>query len=243
MSFATVQFRSRALGRHVQYTVILPDQERHGNGPHPVLYQLHGRSDDHTAWMVHSRLLDHVRPLPLLVVLPDGGVSGWRNAGAHERYESFVMEDLMAHVAGTFHVRPGPAAIGGLSMGGGGSMRFGLRYPDRFASIWSHSSSLPTPAELEAQGVAAEEAAADSVYTLADRLAAQSAAGRPRVTFDCGVSDQLLQQNRSFHAHLERLGLDHTYLEHPGAHTWDYWDRHVVEALAQHAEVLGLKRA
>ena len=243
MSFATVQVRSQALGRHVQYTAILPDPDRHGNGPYPVLYQLHGRSDDHTAWLVHSRLADHVRPLPLLVVMPDGGISGWRNAGVHERYEDFIIQDLMEHVAGTFHVRPGRAAIGGLSMGGGGAMRLGLRHPDLFGSIWSHSSSLLTAAELEAQGVAATDAVTDSVYTLAERLATQPRASLPRIAFDCGVDDRMVEQSRSFHSHLEALGLAHTYREHPGAHTWDYWDRHVVEALVQHAEVLGLKRA
>lgn len=28
----------------------------------------------------------------------------------------------------------------------------------------------------------------------------------------------------------------------PGHHTWDYWDDHVREAIAQHARVLGVER-
>jgi len=51
---------------------------------------------------------------------------------------------------------------------------------------------------------------------------------------------RLIDSNRRFHAHLERLGLAHTYAEYPGAHTWDYWDTHVQEAIAQHCQVLGI---
>ncbi len=55
------------------------------------------------------------------------------------------------------------------------------------------------------------------------------------ITFDFGVDDELIGYNREFHDHLDTIGLEHTYLEYPGAHTWDYWDEHVPEALAQHA--------
>lgn len=237
LNLATMQFHSRALGRHVTYTAILPTG---GTGPFPVLYQLHGRSDDHTAWVVHSRLVDHVAGLPLIVVLPDGGISGWRNLSPHERYEDFITVDLLDHVQRTFHVRPGPAAIGGLSMGGGGAIRLGLKHPDLFASIWGHSSSLPT-AQRMAPGASEEDTSRDDVFAIAVGLVGMS--DPPRLSFDCGVDDALLQENRAFHVYLEAVGLPHTYLEHPGGHTWDYWDRHVRSAVRQHTEVLGIKRS
>jgi putative tributyrin esterase len=62
----------------------------------------------------------------------------------------------------------------------------------------------------------------------------------PVLSFDCGVDDELIEENRTFHAQLEEMGLAHHYAEHPGGHDWDYWDLHVQEALAQHAEVLGV---
>src|SRR5262249_51878834 len=79
------------------------------------------------------------------------------------------------------------------------------------------------------------------VFALAERAAASGAA--PRLGFDCGVDDQLVVDNRRFHAHLDRIGLRHQYAEHPGGHTWSYWDDHVREALAQHAELFGVGRA
>jgi enterochelin esterase-like enzyme len=57
---------------------------------------------------------------------------------------------------------------------------------------------------------------------------------------DCGTEDYLLDGNRAFHAELERLKVPHEYREFPGAHTWDYWDEHVKDALAFHSKVLGI---
>lgn len=243
MNLATMQFLSKSLGRHVTYTAILPDPVRHGGGPFPVLYQLHGASDDHTAWVHFSRLVQHVAPYPLIVVMPDGALSGWRNSGTRERYEDLVVVDLPRHAAATFHIRPGRAAIGGLSMGGGGAIRLGMQHPDLFASIWGHSSSLPTPDRLRARyGLSEQETAADDVYAIARGLATAPRLSRPVLSFDCGLDDFLLADNRAFHQYLEGLGLPHTYREHPGAHTWEYWDAHVREALVQHAAMLGIGR-
>lgn len=238
MNLATLRFRSEALGRQVTCTAVLPEP-RHGPGPFPVLYQLHGRGGDHTGWVVQGRLVIHAAPYPLIVVCPDGAVSGWRNRSGSERYEDFVTQDLAAHVAATFHVRPGPAAIGGLSMGGGGALRLGLKHPDLYASVWGHSSAIFTGERLRADGASEAEAEADDLYAAAGRAVK---AGRvPRLSFDCGVDDSLIENNRAFHRHLEGIGLAHGYHEHPGAHTWAYWDAHVGAALRQHAEVLGIR--
>lgn len=60
-----------------------------------------------------------------------------------------------------------------------------------------------------------------------------------------GVTDMarcvdVMEENRWFHAELDRLGLEHLYAEHSGGHEWDYWDLHVREALEQHARVMGI---
>lgn len=244
MSVVEVQFFSPALNRHVQYSVILP---REGAGPYPVLLQLHGLTDDHNAWIQKSNLVRHVERYPMLVVMPNGGTSGYLNLIATERsldiderigvarYEDAIVQDLREHVSRIFNVRTGLWAIGGLSMGGFGAMRLGLKYPDRFSSIWAHSSAFrigPLMADRT------PDAADALVLTHAQRLNAQ--ASLPEISFDCGVDDELIGENRELHAQLDQLGLHHHYAEHPGAHTWDYWDLHVQTALAQHAGVFGL---
>ena len=225
MNLATLQFRSGALSRHVTYSAILPEG---GQGPFPVVMQLHGFGDDHTAWTRLSRLVEHARPYPFVIVMPDGGTSFYLDltprAGVGSlRYEEFLIQDLWQHVSGTFQVRSGPWAIGGLSMGGFGAVRLGLKYPDRFASIWAHSAPYYTRAQVasgERPRFAGEfevDPAELDVFALAERAAASGAA--PRLGFDCGVDDQLVVDNRRFHAHLDRIGLRHQYAEHPGGHT------------------------
>jgi putative tributyrin esterase len=216
-SVVTVECHSAALERAVTYTALVPDR---GTPPFGVLYQLHGASDDHRAWLYKSNLLRVVEGLPLLVVMPSGENSYWVDA-----WEKLVVDDLAAHVARTFRVRDGRAAIGGLSMGGYGAIRLGLKYPDRYASIFAHSSRLrPSGDDYDVEVIAAR----------ADR------ATLPALAFDCGVDDHLIADSRRFHARLDALGVPHHYAEHAGAHTWDYWDRHVADAIAHHVRVLGI---
>lgn len=240
MSIANIRFRSEALGKSTTYNLILPEQ---GAGPFPVVIQLHGLSDDCNSWIDRSNLSRHVEDLPLAMVLPDGGTSGYLNWKASDRlakhrYEDLIVNDIPDHVKRHFNVTNGPLGIGGLSMGGYGAMRLGLKYPDRFASIWAHSSAFHIDGLVDPSMV--EDVEDANVFKHADRVA--SSATKPVIAFDCGVDDErLIDHNRELHAHMDRLGLEHHYAEHPGAHTWDYWDEHVKEALVQHARVLGIE--
>ena len=239
MSLVAVQFRSDALGKRVGYNVILPDE---GEGPFPVLMQLHGLSDDCNAWIQKSNLVRHVEKLPLVVVLPDGGTSAylnWKDAGrlGRQNYEDLIVTDISNHVRRHLHVTEGPWAIGGLSMGGWGALWLGLKHVDRFASIWAHSSKLDWQASQLQLSMLANPEDVD-IEASAQRVATFDR--KPVISFDCGVDDELIEENRAFHRHLEAIGLEHHYAEHPGGHTWDYWDDHVREALVQHARVLGI---
>lgn len=219
-SVVTVEFHSDALDRVATYTALVPQS---GTPPFAVLYQLHGKSDDHRAWLYKSNLLRHVEGLPLIVVLPSGENSDWVDA-----WERLVVDDLAAHVARTFPARAGRAAIGGLSMGGYGAIRLGLKHPARFASIFAHSSRL------------GERGDDYDVEWLAARVERGT---MPALAFDCGVDDHLIADSRRFHARLDALGLPHQYREHDGAHTWAYWDEHVKDALAWHQRELQLDRS
>lgn len=244
MTVATIQFQSAALGKRAQYDVLLPET---GDGPFPVLMQLHGLSDDSHGWVEFSNIARHARPYPMIVVFPDGGTSGYlnlKNPGdnpdasplGRAAYEDLLVRDIREHVSRMFNVRPGRWAIGGLSMGGYGSMRLGLKYPDLFSSIWAHSSA---PHIGQAMADRLEDPADALWMTHARNLVGRS--DIPTISFDCGVDDErLIDDNREFDRQLTELGVSHHFAEHPGGHTWDYWDEHVVEALRQHADVLGI---
>jgi putative tributyrin esterase len=186
--------------------------------------------------------------VPLIVVMPSGGNSWWSNISPGSKddpvyalnYEDYLVQDLWTHVNDTFSVRAGVRwAIGGLSMGGFGAIRLGLKYPDKFCSIYAHSSVIPNAQELDEwiPLVSPEQRADMDCYRWAEK---RMPGDLPRLGFDCGVGDFLVEHNRRYHIHLERLGLPHAYAEYPGGHDWDYWDLYVREALAQHCEVLGI---
>jgi S-formylglutathione hydrolase FrmB len=181
-------------------------------------------------------MLYYTQALPFIVILPDGAQSRWANGGPpFTAYEDFLMEELSQHVRHTFPATGGKWAIGGNSMGGFGAVRLGLKYPQRFYSIWSHFGGFPTADTLPEHWYWSGSTADLDCYTLADQVDPQT---MPLLSFDCGTDDHLLEDNRRFHAFLKARGIPHTYREHPGGHSWDYWDTHVQEALQQHRDAL-----
>src|SRR5947209_5525594 len=160
MATGTIRMDSPALRGATTYSVILPDPEKVGPGPYPVLLQLHGMHDDHMAWLEKSRMWIYVERLPLIVVMPSGGNFWWSNLqigregtvgirGMSLNYEDFLVRDLRDHIEGNFPTRRGqPWAVGGLSMGGFGAIKLGLKYPDLFSSVYAHSSPLLSESEL-----------------------------------------------------------------------------------------------
>src|SRR4051794_10373990 len=248
MSLCEVHWKSEVLRKQVGAYVILPDV---GRPPFPTFYLLHGLSDDHTTWLRRTRIEWYVRELPLIVVMPDGLRGFYTNNEVGPPFARYVGEELVRFVERNFPARPErPArAIGGLSMGGYGAMRLAPGYPEAFASANSHSGAFIhthsaaaiaggplLPEEHERIFGPSPHGTEHDLAHLARR--AHRAGTLPRLLIDCGTEDYLLDGNRQFHADLTRLGIPHEYREFPGAHTWDYWDAHVTEALAFHCAAM-----
>ena len=243
MSYGTFHFLSPALQRHQQLHFILPDPRRVGPGPYACFYLIHGASDDASAWMTNTGIWRYVRDLPLVVIMPDVERSFCINTAGSQRFEDYLVQDLISWVEHAFPVKPGREnrVVGGLSMGGYGSMLLGLKHPDLFCSVGAHSSAFAAhryESLVEAFGPPGSPVRAEyDLFQLAEQAAP---AQIPALFIDCGIDDFLIDDNREFHAYLERLGITHVYREHPGNHTWEYWDRHIRESLAHHCGVLGI---
>ncbi|MGE5653031.1 MAG: alpha/beta hydrolase [Bacillota bacterium] len=235
MSTGTMHFFSKALGRFVRYSLVLPNPEQAGPGPYPVLYQLHGAEGDDLAWLELSNFARHLRGTPFIAVLPDGALSYWLDYSPRERYESMLIEDLPRHLASLYQVDLARACIGGLSMGGYGALRLALKYPEHFVSAYGHSSALWSREEWQArQALPTDIDDADI-----DLWVKRSGQGYlPAIGFDCGESDAFINHNRRLHHLLDRCGIAHGYQEFPGGHSWDYWDEHVRRAIAQHLRAI-----
>ena len=54
----------------------------------------------------------------------------------------------------------------------------------------------------------------------------------PRIGFDCGRTDPLIEPNRALHAGLDAAGIEHRYQEFDGGHEWPYGAEHLTDAMA-----------
>ena len=251
MAFATIQYFSRSLLKASAFNIIFPDDPAKGR-PWSAFYLLHGLSDDHTIWARRTSIERYVQDLPLVVVMPDGGRGWYTNAQEGYAYEDDLIKDVLGLVERTFPVRAEREgrAIGGLSMGGYGAVKLGLKHHEMFCSVNSHSGALGFLQADPSEGKKLSPEFArifgkepkngpEDPFAIVERIDH----GRiPAMRIDCGTEDFLIQQNRNFHKFLEDRHIAHEYQEFPGNHNWGYWDQHVQEAIAFHARNLKIAK-
>lgn len=230
------------------FSAIVPEG---GPGPFPVLYLLHGLSDDFTAWVRRTNIERHVEKLPLIVVMPDGG-RGWYTDSANSptaAVETFIVRDLIGFVDAAFNTvaERGGRAICGQSMGGFGALKLALKHPDLFCAAASMSGAFVLDRALDPEDERGAEmrlifgpnpiGGPDDVSALLERVDRDT---MPALRMDCGLDDYLIEHNRSLHRRMQSLGVAHEYSERPGAHTWDYWDASIVDVLRFVCASLGI---
>ena len=227
-------YHSAAAGDDRAYFVYTPPDYKPSAGKrYPVLYLLHGYSDDATAWwsvgqanIILDNLIARGEAKPMVVVMPLGyGTleilqrgSGrprapdlWqRNAN---QFRATLLDEVLPQVESAYNVSKDrkERGIAGLSMGGAESLTGGLNNLDRFAWIGAFSSgglSTNFSATFPALGAAANE--------------------RLRLLWiSCGKDDGLVEPNRQFVHWLEEKGLNYTWTEVPGVHSWRVWRRNL----------------
>ena len=250
MAFATIDYFSVSLEKACSVNVVFPEFAK-APRPWATFYLLHGLSDDHTIWMRRTSVERYVADFPMMLVMPDGGRGWYTNAVDGLAYEDDLIKDVMGLIERTFPVKAERSgrAIGGLSMGGYGAVKLGLKHPDLFASVNSHSGALDLGDDPERVKLLGKEfgmifgphfkGGPEDPMAIVEKVDH----GRlPALRIDCGKGDFLLAENRRFHKHLESLHVPHEYQEYPGVHNWAYWDEHIQEAIAFHARNLKLER-
>src|SRR5688500_17896970 len=141
MAFCEYHYYSPALGRQTAANILLPEV---GTAPYPVMYLLHGLSDDYTMWSRRSNIERHVANVPLIVVMPDGGRGHYSDADVDDRFVTAIAEEVIDRIDRSLPtiVNRENRCVTGLSMGGYGALKFALSYPDRFASAVSMSGAV-----------------------------------------------------------------------------------------------------
>ena len=237
MTSVTCRFHAATLGQDTTIEVVLPQE---GRLP-PVLYLLHGLSDDQSGWMRRTSIERYARECGLAVVMPCGGRSFYCNTADGTRYWDYVREELPAFVERTFQVATGRANtfVAGLSMGGYGALKLGFKCPERFAAVACLSGALVqdwlqlNQSALYAADFPETPVFRESVhdpFRWADELFA-GGQERPALFLATGTEDWLHEQSVEFHKHLEMLGYGHQWISVPGNHDWSFWDARIQEVL------------
>jgi len=237
MSFLAVQFNGGSIGKKTSMNIILPP----GKGPFPVMYLLHGLSDDHTTWSRRTSIERYVINRNMMVVMPDGSRSFYCNdlRPAGLAYEDHIVKDVVGFVDTAFRTiaHPKARAIAGVSMGGYGAFMLAMRHPDIFSVACSHSGVMefthqarPDSAGIPAIACTLPQDGRYDLFKLAQKLARSRQ--RPALYFDCGKADGFLKDNRAFCSWLKKLGFKHEYHEYAGNHSWDSWDIRIHQSLA-----------
>lgn len=252
MALIQVNYISGALQRTVPVQVILPVDKLTPDGKlsapkkFKTLYLLHGYLGNYTDWVCGTRIQRWAQERDLAVVMPSGD-----NAFYVDRPESgnlygeFVGRELVEITRRMFPLsdRREDTFIGGLSMGGYGALRNGLKYCETFGSVISFSgvvdimSAPRTDFARAIMGDLDEAILSDKnprvlIRRLAEAREKDPAYRLPRIYLSCGTSDGLLEQSRVCRDLLLEAGFDVTYEEGPGGHDWDFWDAQLKKALA-----------
>lgn len=255
-----LKIESKILGKPVRYTVCLPAGYETSQRYYPVVYLLHGYSDNDTGWLQFGeaqQILDDgiaKREIPpMILVLPDGGVSFYiNNSDNSVRWEDFFLQEFMPHIETQYRIRTAKEyrGIAGLSMGGYGSLVMTMRHPDLFAACAAFSSGVLTDEEAIANPDEDWTRVFGPVFGSGlkgkDRVSEHfkkynpihlAAGAKPdqfkdnRFYIDCGDDDFLYKGNSMLHIALRDHKIAHEFRIRDGGHTWTYWRTGLPEGL------------
>jgi putative tributyrin esterase len=238
-----LNFRSDALGGRGDVLLCTPPQFEQLHDV-PLLILLHGVYGCQWNWWLNgaidrtmAEMLRDGLTVPMMIAMPSDGLWGDGSGyvpHTHADYERWIADDVPECLRELFpQLQRDKFLLAGLSMGGFGAMRLGMKYASRVLGISAHSSVtevtqlsrfIPYPPE------AFLFAGAEDTSLL--YWAARNSAHLPPLRFDCGIEDSLLQDNRKLHRELTAMQIPHLYEEFPGSHDWPYWTEHVRRTLA-----------
>ena len=142
--FESLSFESNKLGRKVSYSIYLPSDYNTSIRNYPVLYLLHGYTDNETNWIqmgqmktIADRAIANEEAVPMIIVMPDAWDTWYINQyDGKVPYEDMFFEELIPYMEKTYRIRSDKEsrAIAGLSMGGYGSFLYSLHHPDMFCA-------------------------------------------------------------------------------------------------------------
>ena len=259
MASGRMEFHARTIMQHSNFSFVLPndvEMEEVFNKAHyerePLnLILLHGLTGTDTDWLYGGVAQEMAIQYNLNIFMPTTGNSFYLDKGYEGRnHASFIAEELPDYISSTFGIKMERenTMIGGLSMGGFGTLHTALSFPERFCACIALSSALvvrdlaadpesevssvlPKEYKIELFGDPAKLADSDINPEVVFRKLKEAGADIPRIYMACGTEDNLIDSNRSFAAFLKKEGADVIFEEGPGKHNWTFWNKYLDRGL------------
>lgn len=236
----TFHLESRLMARKMPYNVIFPPAyETEKDARFPVLYFLHGLGGSYKGYTEGTKISEYVAQHRIIIVFPEGGNGFYTDSATRpdDKYESYIVGELIPEVDKTLRTLAArkARAVVGLSMGGYGALKFGLKYPDRFslaaavypataAAAWRKPEDITSPADIKTvllsvfgeKNAAALEA--NDLFKITRDLPPEKLPALPFIYFACGTEDSLIKSNRDFATLLFEKKIPHEFRQLPGKH-------------------------
>lgn len=253
--------KSAILGKDIEYNVYLPADYGASERSYPVVYLLHGYTDDESGWVQFGEVNRYADKAiasgdipPMIIVMPDGGVSWYINSydGA-TKYEDFFIKEFIPAIEKTYRIKSqkGFRGIAGLSMGGYGTLIYALKYPELFAAaaplsaaVFTDDEAVNTPKEnwdrtfgqLYGRNLSGKDRLTKAWYenSILKIIENKTKEDLSKVKYwiDCGDDDFLITANCELKIALTKKGVPHEFRIREGAHTWTYWRTGITDALS-----------
>ena len=255
-----ISIKSNILNKNVAYTIYLPPDYGTSERSYPVVYLLHGYTDDNTGWLqfgeinryADKAIIEGTIP-PMIIVMPNGDSSWYINSyDGKEKYEDFFIKEFMPSVEKNYRIKNQKRyrGIAGLSMGGYGTLVYSIKYPELFAAAAPLSAAVfdddamsgmqdqnyeRTFAQLFGRSLKGKDRLNKAWYdnSILKMVETKSADDLNKVRYwiDCGDDDFLTKGYCLLHIALAEKKVPHEYRVRDGAHNWDYWRTGITDAL------------
>lgn len=244
MAIFQCNFRSKVLSMQTNVTIILPENDgltsSNYEGKFKTLYLLHGLSDDHTTYTRYTNIERYACQRNLAVVMPAFDHSFYTDMLHGHKYFTFLHDELWNFLSNVFPLskKKEDNFIAGNSMGGYGSFKYALTFPERFAAAASMSGVMDinyigkrgvlegfNPKSIYGDLSDLTGTENDLYYLL--QKSVDNQISLPKLLQVCGTEDYLYKDNVDFKEFAECLPIDFQYEESPGYHDWNYWEKSI----------------
>ena len=245
MSLINIKFSSGVLKRGTDINVIIPqqthgyeigiDSSAHEKSNYKTLILLHGLSDDHTTWIRRTSIERYAAEYGIAIIMPNGDRSFYTDMEYGSKYYTYITEEVprIAREYLPLSSKREDNFIAGLSMGGYGALKIGMKNPHRFAACAGLSSVADVKSFMEKYApddgklIFGEKGVPESedLFAIAENL--NKSTLKPRIYMGVGTEDFMYEENLRLRDKFKSLDFDFTYRESKGDHCWAFWDEYI----------------